>query len=479
MSGTDFLLLSPQIALALLAIVLVGVDLGLPADRRRLVGPIGALGLLVPAGLQIAVAGNRQTAFFETVGLDPLATYINLTLISAAALVILLSNEFVVRRSRSAGEFHALVVFATLGMTIMASGRELLTLYIGLETASISLYILASFLKDDGDSAEAGIKYVLLGAMASAILLYGIALMYGATGTTFLVGMSTGRAPSAVTVLATVMLVAGFGFKLAAVPFHMWAPDVYRGANAPAVAFIASSSKLAAFAIVFRVFVTGVTDLAEVWAKLFAVLAILTMTIGNLGALRQTNIKRMLGYSSIAQAGYALMALAAPAKDAFAGMLFFLVAYVVTTIAVFAVVTRVSSGLGGDGIDRCDGLAKRSPVLALAMLLAMMSLIGLPLVGGFWGKVYLFLGVFAQGPGGVTLVMVALANSVVAAFYYLRIVYAMYLRPASDEAVVEVDGALGVSLGFATAAMLVMGFLPAPFLAAATAAAVSVTVVLP
>src|SRR5438093_3694798 len=325
-------LLLPEVLVLLIAGLVIIADLFIRDERARAnLGYWAVALLLLPFGATIALSGRVEESFFGTYVFDPMAVFFKLLFLVAAALTFMLSTEYVRRRGIAAGEYYATILFATFGFMLMASARELITVYISLEMASIPLYILVAMMKNDLRSTEGGLKYLLLGALSSASLLYGMVLLYAATGTTILPDISRQIAASGVLgIVAIVLVTAGFGFKIAAVPFHMWVPDVYQGAPTPTTAFLSVASKTAGFALALRAFGQGLRPLEELWAPLMGALAALTMTIGNLGALRQTNVKRLLGYSSIGQAGYVMMALAAPSPEALSGMLYFLLAYVLT-----------------------------------------------------------------------------------------------------------------------------------------------------
>ena len=368
----------------------------------------------------------------------------------AAILVILSSTEYVSRFRRFQGEYYALIMLATLGMMLMASGTELITLFVSLELVNLALYALVSFLKD-ARSSEASLKYILLSATASAVLLFGMALIFGFTGTTALseiarevqsalAASQTSSAPDALTspglFLGIVMLIAGFGFKIAMVPFHMWTPDVYEGAPTPVTAFLSTASKAAGFAIILRVFISAFQSPASIsveWSMVFAILAAVTMTAGNVIAIQQTNIKRMLGYSSIAQVGYIMVGLAAAGQspaginDGQSAVLFFLASYSLTNLGAFIAITAITSSTGSDQINDFSGMGKRSPLLALALTLGMISLIGLPPAAGFMAKFYIFSTAVQQGL--LWLVVIAVINSVISAYYYLRVVKVMWMNP--------------------------------------------------
>lgn len=468
----NFFLLAPELALGALALVLVVADL-ITSDKSKVwLAYLAVVGLIVPAVCVWLVSRAPGASFFGTLVVDPLATVFQGIFLVSLALVILASIDYVHRRTRYPGEFYALLLFATLGAMFLASGDELITLYVALELTSISQYILAGFLKGDQASSEAGIKYLLLGALSSAVLLYGIVLIYGATGTTGLPGIRdalVAAQTSPIALAGMVFLLAGFGFKVAMVPFQLWVPDVYQGAPTPVTAFLSVSSKAAGFVVLLRVFGTALQPLAADWTTAFAILAAVTMTVGNVGALRQTNVKRLMGYSSVGQAGYALAGLSAAQHATSTGLVYFLIAYAITNLGVFVAIIHFSDRLGTDNLADYAGLSRRAPFSCLALTVALLSLVGLPPMAGFWSKVYLFLTVFQAGQTG--LVIVGLLNSALAAYYYLKIVHAMYLREPTDQKPVLVDAPLAIALVVAIVGIFIVGLLPGPFLEAASAAA--------
>ena len=468
----NFYLLLPGIALALLAIILICLDLVVWEKAKERLAYVTVIGLGITAILVALVGQAPGQSFYGTLTIDPLSVLFDEIFLLSAALVTLSAVDYTRRRTRYQGEFYALIVFATLGAMFLASSTELITLYVALELMSISQFILAGYLKDSTESSEAGLKYLVLGALSSAVLLYGLALVYGATGVTTLTGIREALAsgqPSPLALLGISLLIAGFGFKLVVVPFQMYVPDVYQGAPTPVTAFISVASKIAAFSIVLRVFGFGLQPLDQVWPALFGFLAAVTMTVGNVAALRQTNIKRLMGYSSIGQAGYALTGLAYASHITTTGLLFFLIAYALTNLGVFIGIVYVSNLLGSDDLDAYDGLSRRSPVMALGLAICLFSLIGLPLTVGFWSKVYLFLAVFDVGLAW--LVVLGLLNSALAAYYYLKIVHAMYLKPPPAEKPIGSDPPLAVAMAIAVVAVIVTGIVPGPFIQAASTAA--------
>ena len=463
----------PELSLAAFAIVVILLDLF--TQRKGLLVAVSLVGLVVSAGFTIAMwGGGSQAIFNNMLAVDNFALFFKLLFLAIAALVILVSVDYVSKFARFQGEYYALVLLSTLGMMLMAATAELIAIYVALELTSISLYILAGFLKDP-KSTEASLKYLLLGAVASAVLLYGMALVFGFTGETQLgeIARTIQAMPpqallaSPALILGIVLLVAGFGFKIAAVPFHMWVPDVYEGAPTPITAYLSVGSKAAGFAIILRVFYSafGLPEwLSLDWGLIFAVLSAIGMTLGNVVAISQTNIKRMLGYSSIAQAGYLMVGLAtvglSPAADILgrSGLLFFLTSYALTNLGAFIAIIAISGKLNSDLIDHYSGMGKRAPLLALALTLCLISLIGLPPAAGFMAKFYIFSG--AVHHGLLWLVIIAVINSVISAYYYLRVVKVMWLgQPASAEKVPS-SLALRVALSISCLGVLLLGVIP-------------------
>jgi NADH-quinone oxidoreductase subunit N len=466
-------LLAPELTLAAFAIVVILLDLVI--QRKGWLAVVGIAGVVVAAGFTIAMwGGSPQAIFNNMLAVDNFALFFKLLFLAIAALVILASVDYVSKFARFQGEYYALVLLSALGMMLMAATAELISIYVALELTSISLYVLVGFLKDP-KSTEASLKYLLLGAVASAVLLFGMALVFGFTGKTQLgeiaraiLGLSlSGVVASPGLILGMVLMIAGFGFKIAAIPFHMWVPDVYEGAPTPITAYLSVGSKAAGFAIILRVFFTAFglpSWLSLDWGLIFAVLAAIGMTLGNIIAIPQTNIKRMLGYSSIAQAGYLLVGLAtvgfSPAADILgrSGLLFFLASYAVTNLGAFTAIIAISNKLDSDLIQDYSGMGRRAPLLALALTLCLISLIGMPPAAGFMAKFYIFSGAVQHGL--LWLVVIAVINSVISAYYYLRVVKVMWLgEPASEEKVPS-SGALRLALSLSCLGVLVLGIIP-------------------
>lgn len=400
---------------------------------------IGALGGTLGS---IVAARHMGTAFYGLVQSDSFSFFFHLLIGAVAFLVVLAAGPYLDRERLPFAEFHALLLFATAGMGVLASAQELLTAFIGLEMSSISSYILAGYRRDSLKCSESAMKYFLLGSFATAFFLYGIALVYGSTGTTQLDKMVTADTTSTLLKLGLAMILIGLGFKVAAAPFQVWTPDVYEGAPTPVTALFSAGPKAAAFALLLRIFAT-VPAATHFWFWAFWVLAVLTMFAGNLGALVQTNIKRLLAYSSIAHAGYILVAFAAvtfmaqggsaEAAPAYAAVLFYLLSYALVKVGAFTIVSQ----LGGAGeknllLDDYAGLSERQPVVAAALSLYLLSLLGLPVTAGFFGKFYIFKA--AVNSHLLWLAVLMAINSVIGAYYYLRVIVVMYMREPSAEA---------------------------------------------
>ena len=469
----NFELLTPELTLVAFAIIVILLDLVI--QRKGWLALVSLVGVVVAGGFTIAMwGGGSQVLFNNMLAVDNFALFFKLLFLAIAALVILASVDYVSKFARFQGEYYALVLLSALGMMLMAATAELISIYVALELTSISLYVLAGFLKDP-KSTEASLKYLLLGAVASAVLLFGMALVFGFTGKTQLgeiaqviQGLSlSGVLASPGLILGIVLMIAGFGFKIAAIPFHMWVPDVYEGAPTPITAYLSVASKAAGFAVILRVFYSAFglpSWLSLDWGLIFAVLAAIGMTLGNIIAIPQTNIKRMLGYSSIAQAGYLMVGLAtmgfSPATDILgrSGLLFFLASYALTNLGAFTAIIAISNKLDSDLIQDYSGMGRRAPLLALALTLCLISLIGMPPAAGFMAKFYIFSGAVQHGL--LWLVVIAVINSVISAYYYLRVVKVMWLgEPASEEKVPS-SGALRLALSLSCLGVLLLGIIP-------------------
>ncbi len=479
-SSNDLYLLAPEISMVVLALVVMAVDLFV--KRRIVIATVALVGLLVPAGFVIVQAltvKGTQFAFFKTLVVDQYALFFDIIFLLIAAVTLLSSYNYLGKYVKAEGEFYALLLFSVTGMMFMGSTGELITIYIALELTSIPLYVMAGMIRGSTRSAEAAVKYVLLGAMSSAILLYGFALLYGLTGTTDLVGIANSfksfRDGNLAVMIADILVLAGFGFKISAVPFHMWAPDIYEGAPTPATSFFSVGSKAAGFAALIRVFIYGGLGHINLLplVTVVALIAAVTMTLGNVVAAVQTNTKRMMAYSSIAQAGYILVGFVASLQqgkpDGNAAVLFFILVYVLTNLGAFAGIIALADLTGGERIEDFRGLWRRAPLLSLCTACCLLSLAGIPPFAGFLSKVLLFSA--AWGLGQQWLVVVALLNSIVSLVYYGRIIKAMFFEEPRKADHLVTPFELKTSLVFATAALVVLTVIAQLVLNAVTPAA--------
>ena len=464
------MLLAPELALGGLMLVVLGAGLfGGPAARREIgwVTAAGLAGLLVLA-VVVDVRGPLGNGAFVV---DAFARFFKQLFVLATLLGVLgglaLPEPAFQRR---AAEYHLLLLASLLGMLLVASARELVLLFVAFELMSIPLYVLAGFVKREALAVEASLKFFLVGSLSTAILAYGLSFLYGATGTTRLgdIVPALGRGEPLV-LLGFVLVLAGLGFKIAAFPFHMWVPDTYEAASTPFVAWLSVAPKAAGFAVLFRVFVEGAGDRAAVWGPFAAGLGALTVVAGNLMALPQTNAKRLLAYSGIAHIGYMLLGVAAVSPDGVAVVLFYLVAYVFSNMGAFLVVETVARAEGSSALSSFRGLAQRSPLLALAMLLFLLSLGGIPFVAGFWAKLYVFWAVAEAGLYG--LVLLGAVLTVVGLFYYLLVARQMYIEAPASLAAVPMHPAMAVVVAVSALAIVLLGLYPGPLVDLARAAA--------
>jgi len=424
-----------------------------------------AFSLLALAGSLTAVvsvgcsAAHPGAAFFGLIGSDPASVFFEFLISAVVFLVILGSASYLDREKLAPAEFYSLLFFAAAGMCVLASAREMLTAFVGLEMSSISSYILAGYRRESPKAAEAALKYFLLGSFATAFFLYGIALLYGATGTTIIAQMTPLASGGTLPKLGLSLVLIGLAFKVAAAPFQFWTPDVYEGAPTPVTALFSAGPKAATFALLLRLFVVMPIASAE-WTHIFWILAAITMFAGNLGALLQTNVKRILAYSSIAHAGYILVAFAASSEIGVAAVLFYLLAYAAAKLGAFSLISH----LGGPGEKRLEledfaGLAQRQPVAAATFSLFLLSLLGIPVTAGFFGKFYIFKAALASHLIWLTVLLGV--NSVIAAYYYLRIIIAMYMREPKEEISAQpFPGAVSTVLALCALATLYFGLFP-------------------
>ena len=466
LSPADFYYILPEIVLTLGSMLVLMADIYVPREKRGVLVGL-SVGVLAATGVAMLVIGNPHVSVSRgLLSIDAFAIFFKLLFLGAAALTLLMSGSYLEVEGTPAGPYCFLVLAATLGMMFMASGVELVTIFIGLETMAVSFYILAGYIKPSARSNEAAVKYFLLGAFSLGLLLYGMSLLYGLTGATSLKAIATALveqegANRQLLLLAVVLIAAGVGFKIAAVPFHMWAPDVYEGAPTPITAFLSVGSKAASFAMLLRIFVEGLPSMSVDWRVLFEALAILTMTVGNIAAITQSNIKRMLAYSSIAQAGYVLIGVVAGTPRGITATLIYLFVYAFMQLGAFAVVVLLRrKDAIGDELKDFNGLYFRRPGAAFAMLLFMLSLGGIPQTAGFMGKYWLF-GAAIEA-GYVRLAIIGVLNSAISLYYYIRVVVYMWLRnePAGSEP--RLSPALAATIAITLAATLFFGIYPRP-----------------
>jgi len=464
----NVLSLLPEIILTLTGVFIMLAEPLFPAAQTR--KPLGWLAILgtLAAGLAswYQLGFGTLHGYFGTIQVDAFSVFFHL-LIAAIVLVTLLSSlDYFEGHATHAGEYFALVLFGAVGMMLMTCSVELLMVFVGLEISSISTYIMAGFRKGQSAATESSIKYFLLGSFATAFFLYGIALAFGATGSTRIdaisIGLTTTATPT-LALLALALIIIGIGFKVSAAPFHVWTPDVYQGAPAPVVGLMSTAPKAAAFAVLLRILFSGFPSYEPRWAALIWVLAVLSMFVGNLGALMQRDVKRMLAYSSIAHAGYLLVAYTAFPADGIASACFYTAAYAAMNVGAFTVITQIAGyNEHARTIDDYAGLALKRPVLAAVLGFFLLSLIGIPFTGGFFGKFYVFSA--ALHAGNVWLAVLGLLNSGIACFYYLRLLAALYSRPTTENDRINVHASVSIptaiALTFTAVATLLLGIAP-------------------
>jgi NADH-quinone oxidoreductase subunit N len=464
MTQTDFSTILPLATLAAWACLLLLLDLFIPKDRKGITGSLAALGLAVTLFLTVTQIGRQSTGFNGMVVLDGFSTFVDVLLLISGLFGIAIAHHYVKRMGIARGEYYTLLLFSVTGMLLMAQAADLIIVFLALELLSIPLYVLATFSRKL-DSEEAGVKYFLLGAFATGFVVYGTALVFGASGTTSLSGIFTSAsngAPGLLLTLGAALLLVGFGFKVAAVPFHMWTPDVYQGSPTSVTAFMSSGAKIAGFAALLRVFATAFPSISGDMTGILWALSALTMIVGNLVAISQSNIKRMLAYSSIAHAGYILMAFVPYGNKnvlsvSLAAGLFYLLTYVLTNFGAWAVVISLEKA-EGKGLEISDyaGLARKYPALAAAMAVFMLSFIGFPPTLGMVGKFYLFRAAIAGGFTG--LAVIGVLTSLVSAYYYLRVVVNMYMR--EGEITAERETWLGLTTTITAVLTVALSFVP-------------------
>jgi len=456
----DYIRILPELMLCIFGILVMLVDPVMPEDSSK--KPLGYMAL---AGVLAALAATAYQckfygdAFFNMVRVDTFSIFFHFVVLLVALVTILSSLDYLEVQRIKAGEYYALVLFAAVGMALMSSAVELVLIFIGIEISSISSYVLAGFRRRAAESSESSLKYFLLGSFATAFLLYGVAMMFGATGTTniYAIAAALNAQHSALAYFAVALMFVGLGFKVAAAPFHVWTPDVYEGAPAPVTGFMSTAPKAATFAVLLRIlFAMG----APGWFWMVWVTAVLSMTLGNIGALVQNNVKRLLAYSSIAHAGYILVAFAAAKETGISAAIFYTASYAMMNVGAFAIVAHLA-GKGERYVTLEDyaGLGRRSPIIASLLTIFLISLIGIPITGGFFAKFYVFSA--ALQANLVWLTIIGLINSAIAAYYYLRIVVYMYMRDERVETpVARMPFALGAAVAISAVATIYLGVLP-------------------
>lgn len=477
MTVSDFVAILPLVVLIAWTTLLVLVDLFVPKERKVVTVLLAALGLVVTLAFTLAQIGQEYVAFNGMVVVDGFSTFLSVLFLGSGLVAIALAYDYIQRMGIERSEYYILMMYSISGMMLMAIAADLIVVFLALELLSIPLYILAGFARPRLDSEEAALKYFLLGAFAGGFFVYGVALIFGATGTTALGGIveaiNAGAVDMFLLAIGAAFLLIGLGFKVAVVPFHMWTPDVYQGAPSTATAFMAVGAKAGGFAALIRIFMVAFPDLAIALTPILWSLAVLTMVVGNVVAIAQKNIKRMLAYSSIAHAGYILMALVPYANsdvsdDAIAAALFYLVAYALTNFGAWAVVIALEKAEGkGLELEDYAGLGRKYPLLSAAMTVFMLSFTGVPPTLGFVGKFYLFSVVVNAGMVGLALIGVL--TSLVSAYYYLRVVVMMYMREGEPE--IRRETWLGLTAAVAAVAVVVLSIFAEPLFTWASNAA--------
>ena len=459
----------PEAVVITVALMVLLLDFFVDKDSKSLLGWFSLAGIVIAAfaTFRLMGAGVSGSFFSGTFNLDPFSIFFKFVFFIACGLGILVSINYLKSQNIHRGEYYSLMLFATSGMMLMASAADLITLYLGLELMAMSIYILAGFMRHDNRSNEAAIKYLLLGAFSSGIMLYGMSLLYGITGTTnlseILAFLRTADLNNPVIYLAMIMLIVSFGFKVAAVPFHMWVPDVYEGAPTPVTAFMSAGPKVAGFAVLLRVFLYSLEPLHTHSTAIISGLALLTMAVGNIMALSQTNIKRMLAYSSIAHAGYALVGLAAGGPEGAASVMLYVCIYALMNMGAFGVVIMLrKAGERGEEIADFAGLGKTNKTAAFLMLIFMFSLTGIPPTAGFIGKFYIFKS--AVQSGLVWLAVAGVIFSSISAYFYLRVIMVMYMKEPKESIELTTSPSLALALAISVTAVIYIGVLPSELL---------------
>lgn len=468
----EYLRFLPEILLSVFGIIIMMLE-AVARGKRTYMGVLAIVAIVAAFVANIFAYSNAGPAFQDMIVVDGYGAFFRGLVLIVGFLCVLASFSYLEREGVQSGEYYALILFSLVGQCILSTATNLIMVFIGLEISSIATYILAGFLRDDRRNSESALKYFLLGSFATAFLLYGIAWIYGLAGSTNLDeirrALDQGTRPTALVGLAMALLFVGFAFKVSVAPFQIWTPDVYQGAAAPVSAFLSAGPKAAAFAIFFRVFMTSFRPLNDRWIWLVWACALLTMVIGNFAALLQTNIKRLLGYSSIAHAGYVMVAMTAASDIGISAAMFYLAAYALMNIGAFAVVSHVASrNERYVKIEDLAGLGRREPVTAALLAIFVFSLIGVPLTGGFFGKFYVFKA--ALDSHLVWLTVLGLINSAIAAYYYLKIIVAVYMHepgPATEQ-LPRPSKTLSVAIWASALGTLLLGIFPSAILSFAS-----------
>jgi NADH-quinone oxidoreductase subunit N len=459
--GVEYVRILPEIVLSIFGMIVMVLDpLVDDSASQKLLGIIALIGSIAAIGATLYQSQYPGTAFWGMVAVDGFSIFFHFLVTAITAVVILTSYEYMAVQKIRAGEYYGLILLGSVGMCLMSSAVELVLIFIALEISSISTYVLAGFRRRAAISSESSLKYFLLGSFATAFFLYGVALMFGATGSTSIAVIGPVLRSGSIPLLAyagIALMFVGLGFKVAAAPFHVWTPDVYEGAPAPVVGFMSTAPKAAVFAVLLRIMFEANAP-GRVW--LIWVTAALSMTLGNVGALVQQNVKRLLAYSSIAHAGYTLVAFAALPANGISAAMFYTASYAAMNVGAFAVVSHFAgAGERRVTVDDYAGLGRRSPILAATLAIFLLSLIGIPMTSGFFAKFYVFSAALQANLVGLTIIGVL--NSAIGAYYYLRIIVVMYMREARDDApVASLSPSLGAALAISVAATLYLGILP-------------------
>lgn len=458
---------SPEIIVVLGACLILIGSLFIKRNLGAWLTGTALIVILTAAAVSFWVINTSQAVFGNSFVIDPFALFFKAVILFSAAITLLMSGRYLEQENIVEGEYHVLILFAVTGMMIMVSGLDLLVIYMGLELQAFSFYVLVGFRRKNPKSNEAALKYVILGAVSSGIFLYGLSLVYGVTGTTQLTAISSAitqnSTPDFLLILAVLFLLVGLLFKVGVVPLHMWVPDVYEGAPTPITAFLSVGSKAAAFAIILRIFLNSMTPLADIWINIVIIISVLTMALGSFVALVQTNIKRMLAYSSIAHAGFLLLGLVAGGDEGISSVMFYLLIYAFMNFGLFAVVTMMQrEGSDNNLIENYSGLASFHPGWAFLTLVFLFSLAGIPPTAGFFAKFYILVALIEEGY--VALAVFAVLMSAVAAYFYIRIVMLMYMKEPIGKCELALSPAIRVVLGVTIVGTIGIGLAPVWFL---------------